>query len=272
MKNKKGILMAGTVLLFAFILTYTAFVVLIDHTTPQEQLKMGRMANDIYESNNQANSFAYFLQKSGEYALLETLKNKIENKQLMDNCENLYETPQCWFNSEEISRELEKDFGSNFEKYLKDNSYSVKIQDYKFKIILNTDYLIVQGNNENYAEFGEKSERKLKFRRNVNFESKLKFNFSEYNNLFDQINENLECLKKSEDKQIKEDIAHADSKIKPKECLSTDFDNVEKINGVLFFDYSIKSPLFDGLFKGRIGVDLNGFENSKNIADSSTKQ
>ncbi len=267
MKNKKGILMAGTVLLFAFLLTYSLWVVTIDKDPANEKLKLGRMVNDIYAVNSKAEEFEYFLKKSGEYALLETLKQRIEGEELIEDCDILYKTLECWFNENKIAKSLAEDYKNEFKDYIEMSGYEINVDDYIFGTELDVKYIIAKGKNDNPVDFGENSERKMSFRKDASFESRIMFNFSEYNEIFDEINKNLKCLKEAEDEQVKEDIAKSkENKKKPEECLGGRFSNVRKINGILYFDYKIDGALIEDGFEGKMAVDIFGFEKSSDIA------
>ncbi len=261
--------MAGTVLIFAFLLAYTAWVLLIDKDPVQEKLKLGQMVNDMYAANAEADNFAHYLEKSADYALVEAVQTTISSGKLIEGCEVLYESDACIFSLDKFAGGLSEESKNAFDKYIKAGGYEIAFTDYEFTTKIDGKNLVVEEKNAEIAitkRFFETS-RKMSFRRPLSFERRLNFDFSHYIALFNELNENLACLKEAKDEQIQEDIGSNDAdKVKPEECLDEKFMHVKKTGGILSFDYEIEGILLEDSFTGPMNIDLKGFEESRDIA------
>ena len=258
--SKKGMLMAGVAIVFAFILSYAVVVFLVDRSVEGEGLKLGQMLIDVYAAEDGADDMDYYVQKAGEYALLKGLKKNIEAG-LVGNveCDAFFEDGNCPLGEdyEEIAKGVVEHVEEPFDEYIKLVRSELTAENYKFETKLEEGYLVLSGVTEIYSDFGKNFEREMKFERALSFESKIKFDFSEYSEVSAILLGNIACFKSS-DISLEDDIG---------DCLEDPrFSEVSKDGeDLLSFNYKVKGILFEDEFNGPLVVDLKHLPGNINM-------
>ncbi len=259
LKSKKGLLIEGTAIVIVFLLSTAMVYLLWDNTESHEELKIGQMLLDVYRVEEKVEEFEYFFVKSGEYSLLNGLKNNI-NVGLLDGtkCSVLYDLEkgeECYIENlidvfgENVAEKTSEHFIEEF-----DNSvYGLNFKKVRFKTQKVNKELILNIKSDEKIDFGRDAERKMVYNVSIDFNTKLEFAFDEYLKMITPLKNNLACL------ESLSDINSEGSAVS--NCLNAypEFSNLKKEGGILSFDYTVKGVLFEKKLTGPFRLDIEGF-------------
>ncbi len=275
-KSKKGILMFGTVIVFFLLMSYAVVVLFTDES--EKKLKLGSTLIEIYSAEENMRDFDYYLEKSGEYALLNGLKDyvprvmedyvncvKVDAKQSAKYMgENIwFSDVDCVFDPQKAVKNnlfsIDLHFDSYAGKYLTNLGEGVVAKDFKFDKKLDGDYLVLNGVSNKSLDFSE-NQKKLVFKKEAEFEAKLKFNFSEYYEVINVVIDEIDCFEKIKNDRKNQNIASSGTGPDPFSCFNNKghagFSEVELDEDLLMFKYALEGALFEEHFIVPFAVDL----------------
>ncbi len=257
LKDKRGILIEGTTIIIAFLLS-TAMVYLFWDKEDAEELVIGQMLIDVYSAEEKAEKFEYFFEKNSEYALLKGLKQNIAAGLLEGTeCENLYALDKEECKLENLIEVFGKNVGDqskrNFEEDYFHEKYDLNFEEMNFVTWNSGGKLIMNVNSDEFVDFGSDAEREMSYTAKIDYDSKLDFDFRSYEDMISPLKNNLHCL------DADEDIGSKSYSIS--DCLNAypEFSNLEKENEIFSFDYSMRGVLFEKELTGPFKLDLEGF-------------
>ena len=257
LKDKRGILIEGTAIIIAFLLS-TAVVYLFWEKEDAEELVIGQMLIDVYSAEEKAEKFGYFFEKNSEYALLKGVKQNIGAGLLEGTeCESLYALDKEECELENLIEVFGNNVGNqskrNFEEDYDYKDYELNLEEMNFETWNSEGKLLMNVSSDEFVEFGSDAEREMKYTVKIDYDSKLDFDFRSYENMVSPLKNNLVCL------EGPENIGSESSSVSA--CLNAypEFSNIKKENGILSFDYAVKGVIFENELIGPFKLDLEGF-------------
>ena len=257
--------MTGVSIVFVVLLIYTAVLFFIEREDINERLVLGGMVIDVLAAEESSGITEYYLEKSGQYALLKSVKKTTEEGFLDENCEAYYSGEGCKINVYDFADSVKKNLPGYFEEYIIANKLDMDVKKYKFDVVVAGGKVMLYAETSEKIDFGDASVREMEYKKSGNFNTELNFAFSQYLEAIESIESNILCLLESEDEQVKEDLGSSSTRKNPKECLDDKFFNVKKKNGILSFKYKMKGALFEENLDVKLDVNLKGLGEGANL-------
>ncbi len=264
--------MAGVAIVFAFLIAYSVAVFFVPKCEAGDEgcfddAVIGQMLIDVDVAEEKADDFDIFLEKAGQYSLLKAVKKQVESGEIgVKGCERLerrdviYSSDKCVVDVVVVLNAVEDHIEKYFNEYLDNSGFDLDSVNLKVSFV--EDFILLIGKSDEKLEFGSGVSEQLSFKRQLNFESKLKFDFSFYDDVTDNLKESLDCLLSAVD--VTE--LNPEEKNEPEECLGDRYSGVEKENGRLLLVYHADGMLLEEGFDVPLAVDLEGLEASLVLA------
>ncbi|GEM_PF-5729210 len=271
MASKKGmsVLMPFIALIFLFLAFYTLFLFLAPSDEGAETLHLGQGVIDIVEAEATADAAHITLTTIGRYALLETLETQLKQGILPHSCGALYAGDHCLFNAENFVSSLSTETSHQYIEAVQSLPFTVPTNTYHFRTRLEETSITFDASSNGLVTYETDAERSLDFMREPSFIATIPSPLQPLEHLPSLLTLYETCLLTSADEQLTTNIAAPSNGPAPGTCFSSekDISNVQKINGILTFDYELQGTSIISSFTVPITVDLEGFKNYYSLED-----